>query len=139
VEATAANGRDHHRHRGGASCGAKDWAPNAGVLLLRNAPITRDLIRAALWTHDDTEYYRTFTDQASLTAAIGANASYTECALLLRPGDDDDDEARLLQSRLRRWSLWEPGDWILHLPNHNRWEMLGAVWSIGGGGNGRRE
>lgn len=100
---------------------AEDGRPNTGVLLLRNAPVTRQLLRASLSTFSEKQ---TFIDQASFTAAVAANATYSNCQLLLEGPD-----ATLIQSRVRgRPSItWKPGDWILHLPNHNRLEMLRSL------------
>jgi hypothetical protein len=119
---------------------AKDGAANAGVMLWRNSPTSRALIRASLATFEDSESFRAFTDQASLAAAIDGNETYQRCQLLLEGGGDSDnakdpsgDAPTLLQSRVRgppQW-LWRPGHWILHLPNHNYLELLGSLRSVG--------
>jgi galactosyl transferase GMA12/MNN10 family len=75
---------------------------------------------AAAGTESELEF-DLFTDQTSLTVAIRQNATYRDCAVLL-----EQDQARLLQSRVRGPAelLWHNGDFILHMPNHNRWELL---------------
>lgn len=105
---------------------AKDTSPNAGVILIRNSPTSRELFRTALQTWDETETFRSFTDQASLTAAIDRNETYQDCSLLL-------NESVLLQSRVRGATngLWKSGHWILHLPNHNYLELLHSLKVVG--------
>lgn len=100
----------------------QDNMPNAGVMLFYNTPVTRALLTQALEDPHNLQknpLLDTFFDQASLLGAIQSNQTYTECTLLLK-----DDFLRLLQSRTRTWSLYRPGDWILHLPNHNRFELV---------------
>jgi galactosyl transferase GMA12/MNN10 family len=98
----------------------KDSMPNAGVMLLYNTALTRALLTQALTDpRDKHPLVDTFYDQASLMGAIRVNQTYQDCTLLLQ-----DNYLRLLQSRTRRWSLYRPSDWILHLPNHNRYELV---------------
>jgi hypothetical protein len=75
---------------------AKDSMPNAGVLLLRNSAVTRQLLRTSLGTFDDKDFFRKFTDQASLTTAVQQNQTYQNCQLLL-----ENERSTLLQSRVR--------------------------------------
>lgn len=112
---------------------AEDSQPNAGVLLFRNSPTGRALLKRALNTWDDTDEFRKFTDQASLTAAVQNNSTYHECQLLLRTGRGEQSQSTLLQSRVRgpsSWT-WQPGHWILHLPNHNYLELLSSLKMVG--------
>jgi len=100
----------------------KDDMPNAGVMVLYNTPVTLVFLTQALedpYDLNKSPLLDTFFDHASLMGAIQSNRTYLECTLVLQ-----DDFLRLLQSRTRRWSLYHPGDWILHLPNHNRFEMV---------------
>jgi galactosyl transferase GMA12/MNN10 family len=98
--------------------------PNTGVVLLRNCATMRTLLATALQdTPQHTWADTTFADQASVMRAIQANATvYRDGQLLLT-----ELLGRRLQSRVRgppSSLLYESGDWILHLPNHNRLEML---------------
>jgi hypothetical protein len=91
-------------------------------MLLYNTPVTQALLTQALTNPHDLDknpLLDTFFDQASLMGAIQANQTYQDCTLLLQ-----DKDLRLIQSRTRRWSLYQPNDWILHLPNHNRNELV---------------
>ena len=109
---------------------AEDTQPNAGVILVRNSPTSRELLRTALTTWEDTDAFRSFTDQASLTAAVQRNATYRECSLLLQ---SSERTSTLLQSRVRgpaSW-LWQPGHWIVHFPNHNYLELLASLKMVG--------
>jgi mannosyl-oligosaccharide alpha-1,2-mannosidase len=116
---------------------AKDaMGPNAGVFVLQNTPTTRELLKASLSFIPQDEK---FADQAALIETIHSNQTYQDCAVLL--GDDDTNKkndaasasfsssSTMLQSRVRgpRKFLYHDGDWILHLPNHNRWELLQSL------------
>jgi galactosyl transferase GMA12/MNN10 family len=101
--------------------------PNTGVVLLRNCATMRTLLATALQdTPQHTWSDATFADQASVMRAIQANATvYRDGQLLLT-----EMLGRRLQSRVRGLPsslLYEPGDWILHLPYHNRLEMLSSL------------
>jgi mannosyl-oligosaccharide alpha-1,2-mannosidase len=101
---------------------SEDGKPNTGVILLTNTPVTRQLVRTSLSTFSETQV---FMDQASFTNTVKANATYSSCQVLLT-----GDESRLMQSRVRgrKSLLWKPGDWVLHLPNHNRLEILNSLY-----------
>ena len=107
---------------------AEDTMPNAGVLLIRNNPMSRELFRKALDTWVESDTFNSFTDQASLTAAIDRNITYQGCSLLL-----SEHRSVLLQSRVRGAAngLWKSGHWVLHLPNHNYLELLGSLRRVG--------
>jgi hypothetical protein len=108
---------------------ADAMSANAGVLLLPNTESSRDLLRQSLhenWKKDDA-----FLDQMALIRTT----RQMKCDWLLlqhgNPENDgrDDCEARLLQSRVRgtKIGLFRSGDWILHLPNHNRYQMAQSI------------
>jgi len=100
---------------------AKDSIPNTGIMILVNTPTTRLLLEQSLLTFSKDQ---TYMDQSSLTTSIQANQTYTECQILLQ-----DDQSTLLQSRVRgkQNMIWTDGDFILHLPNHNRLEMISSL------------
>jgi hypothetical protein len=104
---------------------------DTGVILLRNCAATRALMAAALQdtarhttpraTHDEVF----FADRESVVRTVQANTTYRDGQLLLT-----ENIARRLQSRVSGASksssvLYQPGDWILHLPHHHsRLEVL---------------
>lgn len=94
--------------------------PNAGVLLLANSAETRAFLRESLsFVPKD----KVFADQAALTEIAASNPTYSNCIIRL-------SHSTLLQSRVRgKKGIYKPGDWILHLPNHNRWELLRSLSS----------
>jgi hypothetical protein len=109
---------------------------NAGVLLLPNTGSSRDLLRQSL--HENWKREDVFLDQTALIRTT----HQLKCDWLLQlqqqqrngsthqnDGHDDDGEARLLQSRVRGTNigLFRSGDWILHLPNHNRYQMALSI------------
>jgi len=107
--------------------GVDGMGPNAGVMLLRNTALTRSLLEVGLSTFHVTQQ---FTDQDLLKSALRANSTYDNCVLCLNGQD-----MRLLQSRspLRRVAMryqWMPGDWLLHLPNHNRNEIVEVLETV---------
>jgi galactosyl transferase GMA12/MNN10 family len=96
--------------------------PNAGVMLLRNCAETRDFLLSSLRdTAHHTRADETFLEQSSMTRTVEHNATYRDGQLLL-----SGNRNRQLQSRVRGPAdgLYQPGDWIIHLPNHNRVEFL---------------
>ncbi len=36
----------------------------------------------------------------------------------------------IMSSSNKRFKCWKEGDWILHLPNHNAWEMSKAIKEV---------
>ena len=103
--------------------------PNTGVLLFANTPSTRQLISTTLMTMTTTTTTTTTTTNSEQTSwlhqTVNSNTTYSSCQILL-----NDDESRLLQSRIKGKSTtkWTPGDWILHLPHHNRLQMLLSLY-----------
>lgn len=102
-------------------------------MLLRNTPVTRQLMRDGLsFVPQNT----TFTDQSALVELIQTrNQTYRECVVKVL-------DPRQLQSRVRgpvrqldrrrhggsgKEKDTDGRDWILHLPNHNRWELLTSL------------
>jgi hypothetical protein len=80
---------------------AKDNSmPNAGVMLLHNSAVTRQLLRTSLGgTFEDNDFVRNVTDGQAplLTTAVQQNKTYQNCQLLL----EQEDNSTLLQSRVR--------------------------------------
>ena len=104
--------------------------PDTGVMLLRNCAATRALLAAALQdTVRHTKQRATpdeviLADRESVVRTVQANATYRDGQLLLT-----ENIARRLQSRVSGGGLgaskssssllYQPGDWILHLPHHH--------------------
>jgi len=101
-------------------------SPNAGVLLLRNSVALQTFLETAIRTYDIND---PFLEQTSLRITLDKNCT----PLLLSVSD-----SRFLQSRTRGLQslIYQPGDWILHLPNHNRWEL---VWDLHAVSNKRND
>jgi len=107
---------------------AADSQPNSGVLLVRNVPVGREYLKAALNTWEENDFFKSYTDQSSLIRAAQVNQTFSNFSLLL-----ETEQATLMQSRVRgpTSGLWRPGHWILHLPNHNYLELLSSLRDVG--------
>ena len=131
-------------------------SPNSGVLLLRNSVALQSFLKTSLHTYNPQQR---FMDQASMLTVLKQQQQLQQqqqatknnttqkvltCTPLLLEANNHHNNkrtvvtstatinSRLLQSRVRGppWLLYQPGDWIVHLPNHNRWELVWALYNV---------
>ena len=94
--------------------------PNSGVMIFKNTESARQILRTSLQTPRDSQ--ARFYDQASLVETVQSNEKFKECQLVI-----PSKNMNLLQSRSY---TFHPGDWVLHLPNKNRIEILSSIYTL---------